>query len=146
MGVSVKIKGVSALEARLERIKNVNPALIAGVNKATALVNRRAKYRVPVDTGALRNSIHARPADTEDGGKTVVGVVYTAKEYAPYVEFGTGDLGLGSYPYETKVNLAYKAGWTGHVAQPFLMPALHESYSDIHRIIREAVQSAVKGK
>lgn len=137
-GVKVSVQGISKVDARLERIKNINPALIQAVNKSTALVSGRAKYRCPVDTGALRNSIHARPADAK--GDTVVGVVYTAKEYAPYVEFGTGK--RGGYPYETKVDLAYSPDWPGMVAQPFLMPALLESKTNIQEIINAAVRKA----
>lgn len=147
MGIQVKIKGVDTLQARLERLKNVDPALIAAINQSTALVSRRAKGRCPVDTGALRASIHTKPADTEDGGKTITGVVYTAKEYAMYVEFGTGKRGNGSYPYEIQNGpLAYKADWPGQIAQPFMMPALLESKSEIHQIVHQAVQKAVLRK
>lgn len=147
MAVQVKLKGVDTLQARLERLKNVEPALITAINQCTALVSRRAKGRCPVDTGALRTSIHTKPADTEDGGKTVTGVVYTNKEYATYVEFGTGKRGSGSYPYEIQNGpLAYKADWPGQIAQPFMMPALLESKSEIHQIVQQAALKAVLRK
>ena len=136
--VNILINGATQLNSRLERIKNVNPALISAINKATVLVSGRAKYRCPVDTGALRNSIHTHPADAD--GNTVKGVVYTAKEYAPYVEFGTGR--RGSYPYKTKIALAYSSSAAGQVAQPFLMPALLESKSNIQEMISKAVIKA----
>lgn len=140
--VKVSLNGASEVNARLERIKNINPTLIQAINKATTLVSSRAKYRCPVDTGALRNSIHARPADAK--GDTVKGVVYTAKEYAPYVEFGTGQ--RGGYPYKTKVELAYSSDWKGMIAKPFLMPALLESKTNIQEIINAAVKKAAQAK
>ena len=144
MAVQVKIKGVNTLQARLERLKDVSPALIAGINQATALVSSRAKNRCPVDTGALRASIHTRPADTEDGGRTVTGIVYTAKEYAMYVEFGTGKRGNGSYPYNVQSGpLSYKEDWPGQIAQPFMIPALLESKTEINRIVQQAALKAV---
>ena len=140
--INVEINGASELNTRLERIKNINPDLISAVNKATTLVSGRAKYRCPVDTGALRGSIHPRPADAN--GNKVIGVVYTAKEYAPYVEFGTGR--RGNYPYKTKINLTYSPDHAGQVAQPFLMPALLESKTNIQEMISNAVMKAALRK
>jgi len=56
------------------------------IARRTIRVHNRAKQLCPVDTGRLRSSISWR---LERVGGTVVGVVGTNVEYAPYVEFGT---------------------------------------------------------
>lgn len=60
------------------------------------------KSRVPVDTGALKASIN-----TQESEKGLVQMIGSNKEYAPYVEFGTGALvevpeGLGEYAIQFK--------------------------------------------
>ncbi|MDL2235451.1 HK97 gp10 family phage protein [Christensenellaceae bacterium OttesenSCG-928-L17] len=138
MAVRVAIKGIGEVQKRLERIKDISPELIKAVNLSTAMVSSRAKARAPVDKGTLRNSIHARPASVID--KKVIGIVYTALEYAPYVEFGTGR--RGGYPYDTNVDLSYSQTIAGQVAQPFMYPALLESEADINEKLRTAVIEA----
>lgn len=140
--INIEINGASELNDRLERLKNVDEGLVQAVNKATLLVSNRAKLRCPVDTGALRSSIHTKSADAS--GNTVKGIVFTAKEYAPYVEFGTGQ--RGNYPYETKAKISYSPEHAGQVAQPFLMPALLESKAEVQELVNKAViSSATKG-
>ena len=56
-------------------------------------IQKNAKYLVPVKTGHLRNSIKTKSETTQDG---VIAQVYTNLEYAPYVEFGTGQKGKES--------------------------------------------------
>jgi len=81
----------------------------------------RAKELCPVDTGKLRNSIKYHT--TEDKI-----YVYTDVYYAPFVEFGTGRRGDGSYP----INLGFNYGKiNGQVAQPFMYPALMSTKDEI---------------
>jgi hypothetical protein len=47
---------------------------------------REAKQSVPVDTSYLKSSIHSLIATDRMGGN-----VFTARKYAPYVEWGTGE-------------------------------------------------------
>lgn len=63
-------------------------------------VANKARSRVPVDTGFLKNSIITQ--QTEKGAETIVSV-----KYAPYIEFGTGGKvdvpeGLESYAKQFK--------------------------------------------
>lgn len=80
-----------------------------------------AKLLCPVDTGALRNSVTHKVSEGE--GKCYVG---TNKEYAAYVELGTGKYYAGG----RKTPWAYQDGkgewhWTrGQAAQPYLKPAV----------------------
>lgn len=140
--VNVTINGLAELNAKLSEVKNISPELIKAMNKGGGLVSGRAKYRCPVDTGYLRNSIHIHPAEVIGNAVTVI--VYTATEYAGYVEFGTGM--RGGYPYPTGINLSYDQEYKGQVAQPYMMPALLESKSQINDIVSEAViKAAMKG-
>lgn len=64
------------------------------VRKASFDVEGQAKNRVPVDTGALKNSIST---EFEDGGLT--GIIAPHMEYAAYVEYGTKR--MSAQPYMT---------------------------------------------
>lgn len=60
--------------------------MVDGIRRAASLVTRDAKLIVPVDSGRLKSSI---TPDVRVKGKTVIGVVGSNKNYAPYVELGT---------------------------------------------------------
>lgn len=139
--VAIRFLGLARLSARLaKRSQATNDLLIDAVNKGSALVSGSAKNIVAVDEGTLRASIHPIPA--EQDGNTVTGGAATPLEYGPYVEFGTGVKGNGSYPYEPKdISLSY-GDRPGQVAQPFMYPALNENKDNINRIVAQAV---VKG-
>lgn len=141
--VTIRVKGLTTLKAKFGNLTpKVVDALKTGINRATAVIEADAKYVVPVDTGHLRNSIHARPAKNDK--KSVFGSVYTNVAYAMFVEFGTGVRGNGSYPYDTDFTLAY-GGVPGQVAQPFLGRALHQREKDVHKIVSQAVKAALGG-
>lgn len=151
---SVKIKGIDSLTQRFNKIANME--LRSAMNEATKLVHGQAKTLAPADTGQLRGSIHMQVKDT---GKELQGRVYTNVEYAPYVEFGTGVTGNGTYPYEIEgLNLEYRnKGWAyydedkdewiytkGQVAQPYMYPALKENEKTIKRILKDGVKTKLK--
>ena len=161
--------GVNNLQKKFDAIATAD--LEPLMDKATLIVEAQAKKLAPVDDGLLRASIH--PKVTTDGSK-IIGTVYTACEYAPYVEFGTGIKGKGTYPYTVKgLRLKYRStpwvypnadygryGFTptgkakkgksknaknataeffttsGHVAQPFMYPALDMNKDRITRMMR----------
>lgn len=82
--------------ARLRRvIAGEKAAIDRGVEKGAEQIAELARQLAPVDTGALRESIHVEPA--ENGVVRVVASV----PYAVYVEYGTARM----------------------AAQPFLTPA-----------------------
>lgn len=64
-----------------------------GLERGAKKIQKNAKYLAPVDTGHLRNSIKTNSEITGDGAEAQV---YTNVEYAPYVEFGTGQRGTES--------------------------------------------------
>lgn len=152
---SVKIKGIDSLTQRFNKIANME--LRDTVNKATQLVHGQAKSLVPPNgTGFLRESIHMQVKST---GKELQGRVYTNTEYAPYVEFGTGIKGNGTYPYEVEgLSLEYKdKGWAyydkdkgewiytkGQKAQPYMYPALNMHKKNIKTILKQGVKTKLK--
>lgn len=151
---SVKIKGIDSLTQRFNKIANME--LRSAINDATKLVHGQAKTLAPADTGQLRGSISMQVKDT---GKEIQGRVYTNVEYAPYVEFGTGVTGNGTYPYQIEgLSLEYRnKGWAyydegkdewiytkGQVAQPYMYPALKENEKTIKRILKDGVKTKLK--
>ena len=90
------------------------------LNKACLVVENEAKRLCPVDTGDLRNSI---THEVDDG----VGIVGTNKEYAPYVEYGTGIFAVEGNGRDTPWSYQDDEGnWhttIGQKPQPFLEPA-----------------------
>lgn len=100
-----------------------------------------AKQTVPVQTGTLRNSIHAKPATKQ--GNDIVSSVGTSLEYAPYVEFGTGVRGEATNE-NREVKVSYSGDWAGQIAQPFLFPALRMNKDKINRLVAQTVMKAVK--
>lgn len=64
-----------------------------GLERGAKKIQKNVKYLAPVETGQLRNSIKTKSRTTQDGAEAQV---YTNLEYAPYVEFGTGQRGRES--------------------------------------------------
>lgn len=149
----VEIKNIDRLIKRLENIKTAD--LVPLVNKATLIIEAQAKALCPVQDGGLRASIHP---DVKVEGKIIIGKVYTSKEYAPYVEFGTGIKGNGTYPYKVEgLSLSYRdTGWVytpdgekfyyteGMVAQPFMFPALHLNKDKINKLINDGYNELLR--
>lgn len=90
------------------------PALLqaglrAAVQKTVFDATAQAKGRAPVDTGALRNSIHGEMTG-DTSGEVTAGV-----EYAPYVEYGT--VHMGAQPYMHPAADAVLPGFVAAVKQ-----------------------------
>lgn len=115
-------------------------ALRRGMERACALVERRAKEKAPKDTGALRRSITSEIG--YEGGE-LVGTVFTPLEYAPYVEYGTGLFaekgGRKDVPWHYQDDKGEWHSTSGQKPQPFMRPALNENREEIMRIIKEAL-------
>lgn len=73
---------------------DIKQSCLKGGRRGMKKVQKNAKYLAPVgETGHLRNSIKTKSQMTKDG---VEAQVFTNLEYAPYVEFGTGQRGRES--------------------------------------------------
>lgn len=146
----ITISGVDTLKRHLRNISEVD--LEERMNKATAIVHGQAAELAPKDKGFLRGSIHM---EVNKKGKKIVGRVFTNMEYAPFVEFGTGIKGNGTYPYDIKgLNLTYRdTPWVytpdggetfyhtkGQVAQPFMYPTLEDNKEIIRKMFADAVK------
>jgi HK97 gp10 family phage protein len=150
---SITIKGVDSLIHKLNKISNTEQVK-ATMDKAVLLVHAHAKALAPVDTGALAGSIHPK---TIVGRKQIIGKVYTNLNYAPFVEFGTGIKGNGTYPNKD-VKLSYRnTPWVytadggetfyrteGQVAQPYMYPAIKRNEKKIKAMFKEALHTDLK--
>ena len=88
------IDGLDELPATLFGLGgNVKENCKKGLERGAKKIQKNAKYLAPVDTGHLRNSIKTKSQTTQDGAEAQV---FTNLEYAPYVEFGTGQRGFES--------------------------------------------------
>lgn len=135
MKFNININESNIFNSYLDKIKNkIN--VKEAMNKSTAIVLSSAKKNVPVDTGNLRNSIKT---EIKSSKNEIKGIIYTEKEYAPYVEFGTGERGIDSNKNE-KINVAYSLGWKGQAAQPFMYPALKRNEKKIKSIFKEYLE------
>lgn len=154
----IKIVGLDRFAAKLNQLKTeVVPTVKSGVDKATIMVEGRAKMLCPTNRyragGELRQSIHP---ETQIQGDQVIGKVSTIKEYAAFVEFGTGIKGQVSNRNK-KVSLAYRqTPWVytpddgetfyhtiGNVAQPYLYPALHQNKKEIRQLVIDSVKGLI---
>lgn len=154
MNLSVEIAGVKRLTGKLTAIpESTHQKVKRAIQQATALVEAGAKPLCPVDTGTLRASIRSR---VDDGNGKIVGRVFTGVEYAAYVEFGTGALAVGTYPYKTDKPLSYspkkawhykdsEGVWHIGVSQP-ARPFLGRAFNEDKRTIRQLLTEATKGK
>lgn len=133
--MSIKLEG---LDEVLEAIDNVvdEAKLKQALGRACAIVERSAKQKAPKGNGDLRRSITSKVEGNE-------GIVYTALEYAPYVEYGTGlfaeEGGRQDVPWSYQDDEGNWHTTSGMKPQPYMRPALYENRTEILRILTEAL-------
>lgn len=137
--MSVELQGLENILARLEELSDP-AAYAAAMKKATLLVERSAKQKVPKGTGELGRSI---TSDVEVDANEIRGIVYTPLEYAPYIEFGTGlfaEAGDGrkDVPWCYKDDQGEWHSTSGQPPRPFMRPALNENREQIKRLLEDA--------
>lgn len=89
------INGLDELCTKLGRLSAVSQDMgVKAARRAIKYVQANAKMNCPVNEGELRNSIRTRTYKAEDGATAVC---YTNKEYAEYVENGTGPEGAKNH-------------------------------------------------
>ena len=122
--IDIRVLGDQALERKLKRLvpKLQKKILRKAMRKAIRPVLAAAKEKVPVDTGALRDSLKIR-AIKPRRGRFGVGVV-TGK-----------DLFKGDQFYGAFVELGTKK----QPARPFLRPALKENEEGAKRTLRREI-------
>lgn len=133
--MSVKIEGLEHLNKTLETLLSTEN-MTQAMGQACAAVEASAKKKAPKDSGALRRSI-ASKVETEGGN--IQGVVYTALDYAPYVEYGTGLFaesdGRTDVPWVYQDDEGNWHSTKGQKPQPFLRPALNENRKTVVKIL-----------
>ncbi len=167
--IGVDIEGLDSVIAALEgAVGNLIPASAKGLEQGLDVVAREAKKSCPVDTGELRNSIRAQ---VDEYATFVTGEVGSHKDYAVYVEMGTGDVGRRSGGNGSPVKASYRTGgwfvpvgrsetlikdtvvetasngfWTnGQPARPFLWPAWKANKGKVLATIRSTIKKSLRG-
>ena len=138
------LEGMNELFATLDSLGgNIRDAAKRSIQKSAKRIQGQAKMLAPVKTGTLRNSIRTKANETEDG---VEAKVYTNLEYAPYVEWGTGERGAASNIGHRPDKVSYKAEWPGQAAQPYMSPAYLYSKNNniVEKDLSETLQQEIK--
>ena len=139
--MAIHIDNIEPLIQRLDKLADASKIEDA-MGKACALVERSAKQKAPKDTGQLRNSITSK---VERDASDVVGVIFTPKEYAPYVEYGTGLFaekgGRKDVPWVYIDDEGKGHTTSGQKPQPYMRPALNENRDKILQILKEGVKN-----
>lgn len=139
--MSESVKGLDSLLKKLDKLGgDVEKVLLKSMQNNIKMVQAEAKLLCPVDTGELRNSIQSKAEKTVTGVK---GTVFTNKEYAPYIEFGTGQVGKATNT-NTEVDVSYKEDWGGIPSQPFMYPALRNNKAKVLKAIKEDVKAEIR--
>lgn len=89
-GFTEEIKGLRETQAKMEQVVRDlrGEPMLQGMRDAALLVTSTARTLAPVDTGRLRASITPEVRSDPLTG-SVVGVVGSVVDYAPYIELGT---------------------------------------------------------
>lgn len=115
-------------------LESIKRKIVDRLTVAGQFVRDSAVLLVPVDTGNLRGSINFQVNENE-----LYVRIGTPVEYAPYIEFGTGEFAEGGN--------GRKGGWFftddkgekhftfGNKPQPFLRPALLNNKEVIKKIL-----------
>lgn len=143
--LSLEIQGLKETQAALEKATAAltGPPMLAGMRRATLLVQGAAKRKAPVDTGRLRASITPEVQTRADG---VVGIVGSNVKYAPFVELGTRRHFVpGQYigRWARRHGLPEGGLVVSGKAQPFLQPAFEENAERIFQTLGTAVSIIV---
>jgi HK97 gp10 family phage protein len=136
MRLMVQLKGVDALSLVTQKLINAaRDGAKAAVSDAAQLFVEEAQALVPVDTGHLRDSIHAELVESTDT-RTVVAVSPAYEDsseqvgfepaYARRIEFGfMGSDSLGRVYHQA--------------AQPFMRPAWDNKQEEARQLIKEGI-------
>lgn len=133
--MSFKLEGLKTMRRNINKYKSAaTERLEDATNVALINIQRGAKMRSPVDTGRLRSSIHLTQMGTD-------GIVYTNVNYAPFVEYGTGN--LVEIPAGQEDDAAQFKGKgireVNRAAQPFMFPSWEEERPKYIKRIRKAL-------
>lgn len=134
-----EIINLDKLNYKLENLAKLDVS--KALNRACLVVENEAKRLCPVDTGDLRSSItHEVHND--------VGIVGTNKEYAPYVEFGTGIFASEGNGRDTPWSYQDDKGeWhttVGQKPQPFLETAIQTKKKLVIKVFNDEITRQIQ--
>lgn len=117
--MKIELKGIQQFKRNLDKVKSDITRDLERTTSASLLrIQSGAKRGAAVDTGRLRASINHQQDGTD-------GEVFTKVHYAPYIEFGTGN--MASVPDELKEQAEQFRGRGARQvnlpARPFMYPA-----------------------
>lgn len=134
-----EIINLDKLNYKLENLANLDVS--KALNRACLVVENEAKRLCPVDTGDLRNSINHEVHNN-------VGIVGTNKEYAPYVEFGTGIFAVEGNGRDTPWSYQDDKGeWhttVGQKPQPFLETAIQTKKKLVIKVFNDEITRQIQ--
>ena len=137
--MSIGFDGLEEVEEMLDGLLD-DAKVRQALGKACAIVERTAKQKAPKGNGELRRSITSR---IENDSGELQCVVYTALEYEPYVEFGTGLFaesgGRTDVPWNYQDDKGEWHSTSGMHPHPYMRPALNENREEIKRILKEGL-------
>lgn len=90
----IKVENLGSLNNKFSEMRQLDREVRQGLKKGTEIIRTDAVFRCPVNHGELRGSIHTKVKKTDDGYQ---GIVFTNKDYGPYVEMGTGPMGAANH-------------------------------------------------
>lgn len=154
----MEVKGTQELLQKLNSINTIVKGQVVknAVTTGCHTVQAAAKLLCPVDKGELRNSIVTKVEENTD---SVIGKVYTNKEYAAYVEFGTGPKGKEDHDgISPSITPSYREkGWSyideetdkrvytrGQPAQPYMYPAMKNNEEKVKKQIADEVAEEIR--
>lgn len=141
MKFSMQFKGLDKVIDQYEKIeKELQESLKKTVNDSVKNVVRNAKNMAPVDTGNLRRSIHGE-LNVEKG--KIEGRIVVNADYAPYVEFGTGERGIVTNT-NSKIPVTYTKGFHGQVAHPFFYPSYYEEEENFKHTLKDILKKGLQ--
>lgn len=124
-----------------EVMQKFNDAILKALERMGLQAEGYAVDLVPVDTGALKNSITHK---VDDAKKAVY--IGTNMEYGPYVELGTGIYAEGGGGRPTPwVYKDSKGNWhhtRGQEPQPYLRPAVKDHAQTYRNILEDELKNA----
>lgn len=134
-----EIINLDKLKLKLENLANLDVS--KALNRACLVVENEAKRLCPVDTGDLRSSITHEVHNN-------VGIVGTNKEYAPYVEFGTGIFASEGNGRDTPWSYQDDKGeWhttAGQKPQPFLETAIQTKKKLVIKVFNDEITRQIQ--
>lgn len=106
---------IDDLDSRMERLEHLADIVEEVGPMICQTMRAHAVSNVPVDTGALKNSVASKDGDIliRHGDAEVIIGIETRMEYAKYVEFGTGTKGSADYNGHVSPGITFspKSAW-----------------------------------